>query len=84
MSFVKKIASGWTKFAGFLAWVTAPIRTVVGFLVMALIYLLVIPWWSMFMVWKDPLHKKLDPDADTYYERHEPIEDTLERLSHSS
>ena len=38
----------------------------------------------LFMAPKDPLHTKLDPDAETYFERHEPTEDTLERLSHIS
>lgn len=83
-SFKRKLLRGWLKFAHVLERVTAPIRKVLGITVMSLIYLLVIPFWSVFMVWKDPLRKKLDPDADSYYERHDPVEDTIERLSHSS
>ena len=84
MSLLKKIARGWMKFAWLMERITAPFRKVLGFLVMSFIYLFVIPWWSLFMAPKDPLHTKLDPDAETYFERHEPTEDTLERLSHIS
>ncbi len=76
--------SGWLQFSKFMAWVTAPLRWFVTFLLLSMIYWLMLPFWALFMNGKDPLRKKLDANADSYFEPYKDREPTLESLSHAS
>ncbi len=74
----------WLGFSKLLAFLTKPLRVFVTFMVLTLMYFLMLPFWALFMNRSDPLRKKLDPAAESYFEPCKEREPTLESLSHAS
>lgn len=80
----KELWAGWKRFGDIVKYVTTPIRIVVVFVFMSLIYWLLLPFWAVFFKFKDPLRMKLDPSAQSYYEPYKKRDATLEALTYSS
>ena len=64
----------------YVAWmtVTVPIGLVMSTVLLTVLFVFVLPLFSLIVRWSDPLQKKLG--ASTYWEEYKPHEHTLERM----
>ncbi len=60
--------------------VTVPVGIVMSTVLLTILFVVLLPIFSIVVRFGDPLRKKLSPDSDTYWEDYKPHEATLDRV----
>lgn len=66
----------------YVAWMTGGMimGTIMSGILLTILFLFLLPVFSIIVRRSDPLRKRLEPDSDTYWEDYKPYEPTLERM----